>query len=47
MAPEFGPAMVATPLEAILDWTTATAAGFAAYAIRHQAMLKKGSPGLV
>ena len=31
MAPEFGPAMVATPLGAILDWTMGTPAGFAAY----------------
>jgi phosphatidylserine decarboxylase len=31
MAPEFGPAMVATPLGAILDWTMGTPAGFAAF----------------
>ncbi len=31
MAPEFGDAMVATPLGAILDWTMGTPAGFAAY----------------
>lgn len=32
MAPEFGAdSMVATPLGAILDWTTGTAAGFAAF----------------
>jgi len=31
MAPEFGQAMVATPLNAILDWTMGTPAGFAAY----------------
>jgi phosphatidylserine decarboxylase len=30
-APEFGPAMVATPLGAVLDWTTGTPAGFAFY----------------
>jgi phosphatidylserine decarboxylase len=42
MAPEFGPAMVATPLGAILDWTMGTAAGFAAYRDpRINAMLKK------
>jgi phosphatidylserine decarboxylase len=31
MAPEFGDAMVATPLGAILDWTMGTPAGFAAF----------------
>jgi phosphatidylserine decarboxylase len=31
MAPQVGPAMVATPLGAILDWTMGTPAGFAAY----------------
>ena len=31
MAPEFGEAMVATPLGAILDWTMGTPAGFAAF----------------
>ncbi len=31
IAPEFGSAMVATPLGAILDWTMGTPAGFAAY----------------
>lgn len=31
MSPEFGPAMVATPLGAILDWTMGTPAGFAAF----------------
>jgi hypothetical protein len=31
MAPEFGAAMVATALGAILDWTMGTRAGFAAY----------------
>jgi len=42
MAPEFGPAMVATPLGAILDWTMGTPAGFAAYRDpRINAMLKK------
>ncbi len=42
MAPEFGGAMVATPLGAILDWTMGTAAGFAAYRDpRVNAMLKK------
>jgi phosphatidylserine decarboxylase len=42
MAPEFGPAMMATPLGAILDWTMGTAAGFAAYRDpRINAMLKK------
>ena len=42
MAPEFGPAMVATPLGAILDWTMGTPAGFAAYREpRINAMLKK------
>ena len=42
MAPEFGPAMVATPLGAILDWTMGTRAGFAAYRDpRINAMLKK------
>ncbi|MEA2145765.1 MAG: phosphatidylserine decarboxylase [Solirubrobacteraceae bacterium] len=41
-APEFGPAMVATPLGAILDWTMGTPAGFAAYRDpRVNAMLKK------
>jgi phosphatidylserine decarboxylase len=42
MAPEFGPAMVATPLGAILDWTMGTPAGFAAFRDpRINAMLKK------
>ena len=42
MAPEFGESMVATPLGAILDWTMATAAGFAAYRdLRINAMLKE------
>jgi phosphatidylserine decarboxylase len=42
MAPEFGEAMVATPLGAILDWTMGTAAGFAAFRDpRINAMLKK------
>jgi phosphatidylserine decarboxylase len=42
MAPEFGPAMVATPLGAILDWTMGTPAGFAAYRDpRINAMLRK------
>jgi phosphatidylserine decarboxylase len=42
MAPEFGPDMVATPLGAILDWTMATPAGFAAYRDpRINAMFKK------
>jgi hypothetical protein len=42
MAPEFGPAMVSTPLGAILDWTMGTPAGFAAYRDpRINAMLKK------
>jgi phosphatidylserine decarboxylase len=42
MAPEFGDAMVATPLGAILDWTMGTAAGFAAFRDpRINAMLKK------
>jgi len=42
MAPEFGSAMVATPLGAILDWTMGTPAGFAAYRDpRINAMLKK------
>jgi len=42
MAPEFGAAMVATPLGAILDWTMGTPAGFAAYRDpRVNAMLKK------
>jgi phosphatidylserine decarboxylase len=42
MAPEFGEAMVATPLGAILDWTMGTAAGFAAFRDpRVNAMLKK------
>src|SRR5579862_4530548 len=31
MAPEFGEAMVVTPLCAILDWTMGTPAGFAAF----------------
>jgi phosphatidylserine decarboxylase len=31
MAPEFGQAMVTLPLNAILDWTMGTPAGFAAY----------------
>jgi phosphatidylserine decarboxylase len=42
MAPEFGAAMVATPLGAILDWTMGTPAGFAAYRDpRINAMFKK------
>jgi phosphatidylserine decarboxylase len=42
MAPEFGDAMVATPLGAILDWTMGTPAGFAAFRDpRVNAMLKK------
>jgi phosphatidylserine decarboxylase len=42
MAPEFGSAMVATPLGAILDWTMGTPAGFAVYRDpRINAMLKK------
>jgi phosphatidylserine decarboxylase len=42
MAPEFGDAMVATPLGAILDWTMGTPAGFAAFRDRRiNAMLKK------
>jgi phosphatidylserine decarboxylase len=42
MAPEFGKNMVSTPLTAILDWTMATPAGFAAYRDRRiNAMLKK------
>src|SRR5579871_379525 len=42
MAPEFGGAMVATPLGAILDWTMGTPAGFAAFRDpRVNAMLKK------
>jgi phosphatidylserine decarboxylase len=42
MAPEFGEAMVATPLGAILDWTMGTPAGFAAFRDpRINAMLKK------
>jgi phosphatidylserine decarboxylase len=42
MAPEFGEAMVATPLGAILDWTMGTPAGFAAFRDpRVNAMLKK------
>ena len=42
LAPEFGGAMVATPLGAILDWTMGTPAGFAAYRDpRVNAMLKK------
>src|SRR3984885_6546501 len=41
-APEFGPNMVATPLGAILDWTMATPAGFAAFRDpRVNAMIKK------
>jgi Phophatidylserine decarboxylase len=34
LAPKFGGSMVATPLGAILDWTMATPAGFAASATR-------------
>jgi phosphatidylserine decarboxylase len=42
MAPEFGPAMAATPLGAILDWTMGTPAGFAAFRDpRINAMLKR------
>jgi phosphatidylserine decarboxylase len=42
MAPEFGGAMVATPLGAILDWTMGTPAGFAAFRDpRINAMLKR------
>ncbi|HLY51327.1 MAG TPA: phosphatidylserine decarboxylase family protein [Solirubrobacteraceae bacterium] len=42
MAPEFGSSMVTTPLNAILDWTMGTTAGFAAYRDpRINAMLKK------
>jgi phosphatidylserine decarboxylase len=42
MAPEFGAAMVATPLAAILDWTMGTPAGFAAFRDpRINAMLQK------
>jgi phosphatidylserine decarboxylase len=42
MAPEFGEAMVATPLGAILDWTMGTPAGFAAYRDRRiNAILQK------
>jgi phosphatidylserine decarboxylase len=42
MAPEFGSEMVALPLNAILDWTMGTSAGFAAYRDRRiNAMLKK------
>jgi phosphatidylserine decarboxylase len=42
MAPEFGDNAVTTPLGAILDWTMATPAGFAAYRDpRVNAMLKK------
>ena len=42
MAPEFGGAMVATPLGAILDWTMGTPAGFAAFRDpRVNAMIKK------
>ncbi len=42
MAPEFGPAMVATPLGAILDWAMGTPAGFAAFRDpRVNAMFKK------
>ena len=42
MAPEFGEAMVATPLGAILDWTMGTPAGFSAFRDpRINAMLKK------
>ena len=41
-APEFGGAMVATPLGAILDWTMGTPAGFAAFRDpRVNAMIKK------
>lgn len=42
MAPEFGSEMVALPLNAILDWTMGTPAGFAAYRDpRINGMLKK------
>jgi phosphatidylserine decarboxylase len=42
MAPEFGGSMVAMPLDAILDWTMGTPAGFAAFRDpRVNAMLKK------
>jgi phosphatidylserine decarboxylase len=42
MAPEFGSETVALPLNAILDWTMGTRAGFAAYRDpRVNAMLKK------
>jgi phosphatidylserine decarboxylase len=42
MSPEFGGAMVATPLGAILDWSMGTPAGFAAFRDpRINAMLKK------
>jgi phosphatidylserine decarboxylase len=42
MAPEYGSEMVALPLNAILDWTMGTTAGFAAYRDpRINAMLKK------
>ncbi len=42
MAPEFGGAMVATPLGAILDWTMGTPAGFAAFRDpRINAMLRR------
>ena len=42
MAPEFGSEMVALPLNAILDWTMGTPAGFAAYRDRRiNAMLEK------
>jgi phosphatidylserine decarboxylase len=42
MAPEFGSEMAALPLNAILDWTMGTSAGFAAYRDgRINAMLKK------
>lgn len=42
MAPEFGDAMVATPLGAILDWTMGTPAGFSAFRDpRINAILKK------
>ncbi len=42
MAPEYGSEMVALPLNAILDWTMGTPAGFAAYRDpRINAMLKK------
>jgi phosphatidylserine decarboxylase len=42
MAPEFGSEMVALPLNAILDWTMGTPAGFSAYRDRRiNAMVKK------